>query len=77
VAYRTELKGISINGHYMVGSHVFDRILFDSGSTFTYLPQKLFKMFLDHFDMFCLADPDNHCLGKRIHKGGDTKTICF
>jgi len=61
----------------MVGSHVFDRILFDSGSTFTYLPSKLFKMFQDHFDMFCLADPDNHCLGKRIHKGGDTKTICF
>lgn len=69
---------MSINGHHMDGSHLFDRAVVDSGTTFTYVPERLFKLILEHLDWFCLLDPKHHCLGKRIHNANsDPNTICF
>lgn len=77
-AYRVEMKGFVMNGHQMAGTHIFDRAVMDSGTTFTYVPAKLFKIISDHFDWFCLIDSKNHCKGKRIHNGqGEQNSICF
>ena len=46
----------------------------DSGTTFTYVPHKLFNMFVAHFDWFCDLDHENHCKGKRVQYQDD---ICF
>jgi hypothetical protein len=75
-AYRIALKGISINGHPMQGTHIFDVGVIDSGTTFTYIPERLFSILLDHFDWFCMLDPKNHCKGKRIHNN-NSNLICF
>lgn len=77
--YRMAMKGISINGHMMAGTHLFDRGVIDSGTTFTYVPEKLFNTMIEHLDWYCLVDPANHCKGKRIHDGrsGQTNNICF
>jgi hypothetical protein len=62
----------------MANSQLFDVGVIDSGTTFTYVPERLFKIFIDHFDWFCLLDPKNHCRGKRIHNGNaNPNTICF
>ena len=76
-AYTIQLKGIRMNGHMMGSTHIFTAGIIDSGTTFTYVPQKLFTILMDHFDWFCLLDPNNHCKGKRIHTGADSNTICF
>lgn len=78
-AYRFSLKGVYLNGHLMQGSQIFDVGVIDSGTTFTYVPEKMFKMLLDHFDWFCFLDVERHCKGRRIYQGktGGGGTICF
>jgi hypothetical protein len=77
-AYRMALKGVSLNGHIMKGSHIFDIGVIDSGTTFTYVPEKFFKILLDHFDWFCFLDTANHCKGRRIYNGNPNPgSICF
>jgi hypothetical protein len=67
-----------MNGHMMNGAHIFDIGVIDSGTTFTYVPEKLFKIILDHFDWFCFLDTENHCKGRRIFNGNPNPgTICF
>jgi hypothetical protein len=60
----------------MKGTHIFDVGIIDSGTTFTYVPDRLFNIIRDHFDWFCMLDPANHCKGKRIHNG-NSNIICF
>jgi Eukaryotic aspartyl protease len=77
-AYRMALKGVSMNGHIMKGSHIFDVGVIDSGTTFTYVPEKLFKILVDHLDWFCFLDTENHCKGRRIFNGNPNPgSICF
>jgi hypothetical protein len=59
----------------MSGSEEFNIGVIDSGTTFTYVPQKFYTMLLIHFDWFCLQDKVNHCKGKRIQQASDS--ICF
>jgi len=67
-----------MNNHLMAGSDEFNVGVVDSGTTFTYVPNKLFQMLIVHFDWFCSLDQVNHCKGKRIRgDGGDQSTICF
>jgi len=67
-----------MNNHLMAGSDEFNVGVVDSGTTFTYVPNKLFQMLIVHFDWFCSLDQANHCKGKRIRgDGGDQSTICF
>lgn len=76
-AYKFSLFGISINNHMMSGSEEFSIGVVDSGTTFTYVPQKLFTMLLIHFDWFCSLDTEHHCKGKRMRSEDDPSTICF
>jgi len=64
-----------MNNHFMSGSEEFNIGVIDSGTTFTYVPQKFYTMLLIHFDWFCLQDKVNHCKGKRIQQASDS--ICF
>ncbi len=57
-------------------THTISRGVIDSGTTFVYVPQKLNKILMDHFDWYCLVDRRNHCKGKRVHKE-DSRGICF
>jgi hypothetical protein len=52
------------------------RGVIDSGTTFVYVPEKLFSVLMNHFDWYCLLDPRNHCKGKRVHSE-DSSAICF
>ena len=60
----------------MAGSDEFNIGVVDSGTTFTYVPTKLFQMLIVHFDWFCSLDSVNHCKGKRI-RSDDQNSICF
>lgn len=60
----------------MAGSDEFNIGVVDSGTTFTYVPTKLFQMLIVHFDWFCSLDSINHCKGKRI-RSDDSNSICF
>lgn len=75
--YKFSLYGISFNNHLMSGSEAFNVGVVDSGTTFTYVPEKLFTMILIHFDWFCSLDTEHHCKGKRIRSEGDPNAICF
>lgn len=67
-----------MNGHKMENVHFIDRAVVDSGTTFVYVPERLFKILMDHFDWFCLIDPAKHCKGKRLHTSNQNpNTICF
>jgi hypothetical protein len=46
-----------MNNHLMAESQEFQIGVIDSGTTFTYVPHKLFNMLLVHFDWFCSLDP--------------------
>jgi hypothetical protein len=52
-AYKFTLLGLSMNGHFMGGSEEFAIGVIDSGTTFTYVPYKLFNMLVIHFDWYC------------------------
>eukprot|EP00347_Sterkiella_histriomuscorum_P001127 403373223 len=72
--YRIELDGISMNNHVIDGSTEFGIGFIDSGTTFTYLPSKLWNMLIQHFDWFCRVDKNN-CAGARITS--NQNGICF
>lgn len=73
-AYKFTLLGASMNGHVIAGSEEFSIGVIDSGTTFTYLPYKLFNMLVIHFDWFCGLGQAN-CLGARDK--GEQSGICF
>ena len=62
-----------MNGRVMVGSEEFSIGLIGSGTTFTYLPYKLFNMLVIHFDWFCSLGEAN-CRGARDR---GEQSICF
>ena len=49
----------------ITGSESFSYGFIDSGTTFTYLPDKLWRSFDSYFNCYCLQD-EKHCLGKPI-----------
>ena len=65
-----------MNGHVMQDTMMITRGVIDSGTTFVYVPERLFNILMQHFDWFCLLDPVNHCKGKRVHSE-DSQAICF
>lgn len=74
VQYRVELDGISMNNHVMDGSKEFSVGFIDSGTTFTYLPYKMWNMLVQHFDWFCRVN-EKHCAGERLTN--NQNQICF
>lgn len=52
-----------MNNHLMAGSEEFSIGTIDSGTTYTYIPYKLFNLLVTHFDWFCSLDRANHCKG--------------
>jgi len=44
--------------HLMAGSEAFTTGFIDSGTTFTYLPSKLFDIIRTHFELYC---EENDC----------------
>ena len=75
--YKVELKGISLNTRFMEGSQEFNVGFIDSGTTFTYVPEKLLPIFANYLDWFCALDPLHHCKGKRMTQNYNERTICF
>ena len=57
------LKGISMNNHFIKGSDSNFKMMIDSGTTFTYFPRQLFNLLETHFRWFCGMDPENNCKG--------------
>eukprot|EP00347_Sterkiella_histriomuscorum_P008791 403343737 len=74
--YIIKLQGISMNNHMMSGIESITQGFIDSGTTFTYIPQKLIDTLKQHFDWFCKVDPENNCKGKRIDPQQEQQ-ICF
>lgn len=66
-----------MNNHKMQGSEEFTIGVLDTGTTYTYLPNKLFNMLLVHFDWFCAQDKTHHCKGERIIYTDSSSNICF
>lgn len=75
-AYKFQVQGLSFNNHLMAGSDEFSLGVVDSGTTFTYMPFKLFNMVRAHFEWFCSNDPQTLCKGKMKKLDGDS-SICF
>lgn len=73
-AFQVTLLGASMNGHAIAGSEEFSIGVIDSGTTFTYIPHKLFNLLVIHFDWFCSLD-QTHCLGHRDRN--EQTNICF
>ena len=69
VSYLIELKGVLINDHMMSGSYIAKQGFVDSGTTFTYLPQKLWDSLMSHFDYFCDE-------GKSFKRADGSKKYC-
>ena len=72
--YLVTLNGLSMNDHFIESSEMFTEGFIDSGTTFTYLPTKLFSLLKIHFGWFCAASKNN-CIGGIIEKGSNK--ICF
>jgi hypothetical protein len=47
--YLVTLHGLSMNDHFIEGSEVYTEGFIDSGTTFTYLPTRLFSLVKLHF----------------------------
>ena len=75
--YNIELKGLSINSHFIAESEQFNVALVDSGTTFTYIPSGLFDLIDKHFEWFCDSDRANNCKGGKIDVDERSTTICF
>lgn len=75
LSYKFSLSGVAMNNHRIAGTEEFSIGVIDSGTTFTYVPIKLFSMLVSHFDWFCALNTTVHCKGKRITT--DTSLICF
>jgi hypothetical protein len=58
----------------MDGSEEINIGFIDSGTTFTYIPMKLWNMLIAHFDWFCRVD-ENNCAGERVTN--NPNAICF
>ena len=52
-SYKVQLTGISMNNHLIAGSEHVSVGFLDSGTTFTYMPSKLWNEIELHFDWFC------------------------
>jgi hypothetical protein len=68
--YKIQLEGISMNNITISDSNNYNVGFIDSGTTFTYLPKKLFKAIEDSFKTFCSIS-DSHCRGRAM------KNNCF
>ena len=53
INYMILMQGVTMNDHLLTGSLVAKHGFVDSGTTFTYLPKRLWESVLNHFDIFC------------------------
>lgn len=65
-----------MNNHLIDDTQQFSTAFIDSGTTFTYIPNKLLQILTVHFDWYC-SQGSHHCKGKRIKEGANQRTICF
>mmetsp|Transcript_41864 Transcript_41864/g.64063 ORF Transcript_41864/g.64063 Transcript_41864/m.64063 type:complete len:112 (-) Transcript_41864:958-1293(-) len=56
--YKFDVHGVSIGEHKIAGSESWSVGFVDSGTTFTYLPNKMFDQIMLHFDNFCSYTKD-------------------
>ena len=75
-----------MNGHMMKGSSDWSTAFVDSGTTFTYVPAKMWDSLMVHFDYFCDLTKDikdrfggrKYCSGQRYTtKINGDKYVCF
>jgi hypothetical protein len=57
--YRITLHGVSMNDHMMKGTEQFSSGFIDSGTTFAYLPSKVYNIIRTHFELFCETNSCN------------------
>ena len=70
-SYKFKISGVAINKHLIDGSSDWSTGFVDSGTTFTYLPPKMWDQLMLHFDYFCeetknLPDSEKYCPGERF-----------
>jgi hypothetical protein len=64
-----------MNNKFILKTEQFNIAKIDSGTTYTYVPSKLFRLLMKEFDSYCFEDPINNCKGKRITNS--SRSICF
>lgn len=74
--FKVRVAGVKFNNHFISGSDQYKVGFVDSGTTFVYLPHKLFAMIRMHFDWYCEADESHNCATKRVIKH-DFNKVCF
>jgi len=42
-----------MNDHYLIDSSEINEAFFDTGTTFSYFPSRLWDSIMFHFDLFC------------------------
>ena len=73
--FKVGVSGMMMNNHYMAGTENYNVGFLDSGTTFTYLHNNLFKIVQLHFKWYCSVDPENNCKGRiNFSKNG---YLCF
>ena len=73
-SYMFELQGVSMNDHFLAGSENVKQAFVDSGTTFSYIPKRMWDSLMFHFDYFCeqtkdIRDGKGHkmyCPGERF-----------
>lgn len=66
--YRLNLKGISLNNHELAGTELFSNGFIDTGTTFTYVPQRMFDAIRQGFESWFCPDQPNNCGSKLPNK---------
>ena len=63
IFYAVEIQTVLIGGQNLEGVNAFPNPIFDSGTSYTFLPTKVFNVIKPAFDAFCRASL-GHCLHK-------------
>ena len=73
IFYAAQIQTVLIGGQNLEGVNAFPNPIFDSGTSYTFLPTKVFNVIKPAFDAFCSASL-GHCLHKVKNPPG-TQTI--
>ena len=81
-----KLSGVSMNDHFLQGSDQVKQAFVDSGTTFSYLPRRIWDSLMFHFDYFCehtknIKDSNGnkmYCPGERfLTSSQNEEVVCF
>ena len=69
IFYAVEIQSVLIGGNKLEATTAFPKPIFDSGTSYTFLPTAVFNVIKPAFDAFCRASP-GHCVYKSKNPPG-------